>query len=97
MKTKMPDAQMIAAARVQADAAGLAQTIYRTADPLAMWGIWEATNPKPRIARDGYETFPVVTLLPTRYFVGAMVPYVDVSVIHEYGLTQKLSNSIRVF
>ena len=26
-----------------------------------------------------------------------LVPYVDVSVIHEYGLTQRLSNAIRVF
>lgn len=26
-----------------------------------------------------------------------LVPYTDVSTIHEYGLTQKLSNSVRVF
>ncbi len=27
----------------------------------------------------------------------ALVPFVDISVIKEYGLTQKLSNSVRVY
>jgi len=66
-----PDAFLLAAALEQANTAGLAQTIYRTTDPYARWGIWEATNPKPRIARPEYDTFPVVTMLPARYFVGA--------------------------
>lgn len=72
MTTKtFPDWQLLAAGVAQADAAGLAQTIYRTTDPLARWGIWEATNPRPRIARDGYQTVPIVTVLPTCYFVEA--------------------------
>jgi hypothetical protein len=60
---------LLEAAQRQADASSLAQTIYRTTDPLAAWGVWESTNPRPRIARAGYQTFPVVTVLPARYFV----------------------------